>query len=78
MLKTAIVIVRQSVMVSLPIEKQTETIIATEATFTVSRNAENNFEFRIFFTSGLSNATNTNDGRKIPIVETIAPVSPLI
>ena len=71
-------IVRQSVMVSLPMEKQTETIIATDATFTASRNAEKSFEFLIFLTNGLSKATNTNDGRNIPIVETIAPDSPLI
>lgn len=78
MLNTAIDIVRQSVMVSLPIVKQTEIIIATEATFTASKNAENKVEFRIFFTSGLSKATNTNEGKKIPIVETSAPVSPFI
>ena len=65
MLKIAIVIVRQSVMVSLPIEKQTETIIATDATFTASRNAENSFEFRIFFTSGLSKATKMNEGNRV-------------
>ena len=38
---TAINIVRQSVIVSLPIAKQTERIIATEATLTASRKAEN-------------------------------------
>ena len=39
------IIVLHSVMLSLPIEKPTETIIATDATFTASRNAENSFEF---------------------------------
>ena len=41
-LKTAIKIVRQSVTESLPIEKQTEIIMVTEAIFTASRKAENN------------------------------------
>jgi len=77
-LKIAMEIVRQSVIVSFPIEKQTETIMAIEATFTASRKAENEFEFRIFRTSGFNKATKTNDGRKIAMVETIAPVSPLI
>lgn len=69
---------RQSVTVSLPIERQTETIMATEATLTASRNTENSLESRIFLTSGLSKATNTNEGKKMPMVETTAPFSPLI
>lgn len=74
----AIRIVRQSVMVSLPIAKQTAIIMATEATFTASKNAEKPTEFRIRFINGLSRATNTNEGRKIPTVEMTAPPMPLI
>ena len=74
----AIKIVRQSVIESLPIAKQTEIIMATEATFTASRNAENNTELRIFLTNGFRNATKTNEGRKIAIVEITAPDNPLI
>lgn len=77
-LKTAIKIVRQSVMVSFPITKQMAAIIATDATFTASRNTENSLEFRIFFTIGFNNATNTKDGKKIPRVDTTAPQNPLI
>ena len=58
--------------------KQIEIIIATEATFTASKNAENNFEFRIFLTIGFRKATKTNEGRKMAIVERIAPDNPLI
>lgn len=47
---TAIKIVRQSVMVSFPISKQMAMIMATDARFTASKNAENSFEFRIFLT----------------------------
>ena len=78
MLKRAIKTVRQSVMLSWPMEKQIEIIMATDATFTASRNAEKRVELRIFFTSGFSTATKINDGRKIPMVETIAPVQPFI
>ncbi|MNL74971.1 hypothetical protein D3C87_2006920 [compost metagenome] len=78
MLTIVIAIVRQSVIVSFPIAKQTEIMMATEATLTASKKIENIFEFLIFLTKGLSKATNTKEGRKIPIVETIAPVSPLI
>ena len=53
-------------------------MIAIEATFTASRKEENKYEFLIFLTKGLSKATNTNDGKNIPIVETSAPVQPLI
>ena len=77
-MKQAIETVRQSVMVSFPIAKQTEMMIATEATFTASRKVENRTELRIFFTNGFSKATKMKDGRKIPMVETIAPVKPLI
>ena len=77
-LKTAIKIVRQSVIVSLHIAKQTLTIIATDATFTASKKAENSSDVRTFFTARPSNATKTKDGRKIPMVETTAPVKPLI
>jgi len=34
-------------------------IMATDATFTPSRNAENFCDFRILGTNGFSNATNT-------------------
>ena len=77
-LKTAIRIVRQSVTESLPIEKHTEIIMATEAIFTASRKAENNIELRIFFTSGFRKATKIKEGRKIAIVEMTAPDIPLI
>ena len=49
-------------------------MIATDATFTASRNAEKDFEFLIFRTSGFSKATNKNDGRNIPKVAIKAPV----
>ena len=74
----AIKIVRQSVIESLPMAKQTEIIIATEATFTASKKAENSLELRIFLTRGFRKATNTNEGRKIAIVEIAAPDNPLI
>ena len=77
-LKTAIKIVRQSVIESLPMAKQTEIIIATEAMFTASKKAENKTELRIFLTSGFRNATKTKEGRKIAIVEITAPDRPLI
>ena len=77
-LSNAIKTVRQSVIVSLPITKQMETIRATEATFTASKKTVKVLELRIFFTNELSNPTKTNDGRKIPIVETMAPDNPLI
>lgn len=76
-LSNAIEMVRQSVMVSFPIVKQTAIIIATDATFTASKKVENNLEFLIFFTNGLSNATNTKDGRKIPMVEIRHPTNRL-
>ena len=78
MLKTAIKIVRQSVIESFPIVKQTEIIMATEAIFTASRNAENNTELRIFLTKGFRKATNKNEGRKMAMVEIAAPDKPLI
>lgn len=74
----AIKIVRQSTTLSLPITRQTDNIMATEATFTASRNTDKPFELRIFFTNGLRNATNTNEGKNIATVETIAPYNPLI
>ena len=78
MLKTAIKIVRQSVIESFPIVKQTEIIMATEAIFTASKNAENNTELRIFLTKGFRKATNKNEGRKMAMVEIAAPDKPLI
>ena len=51
------VMVRHSVMVSLPIWWHTAKIIATEATFTASKNTDTSFELRIFLTSGLSNGS---------------------
>lgn len=74
----AIVIVRQSVMASLPIVKQTEAMIATEATLTASRKADKLLYLRILFISGLSNATKINDGRNMAIVISMAPDNPLI
>jgi len=74
----AINIVRQSEMLSLPIVMQIAAIMATDATLTASKKADNAFELRIFLTKGLSNATNTNEGRKIAIVEITAPDNPLI
>ena len=72
-LKTAITMVFQSVIVSFPIAIQTEIIMATDATLTASKNDENNFEFLIFSTNGFNRATKANEGRKIPIVATKAP-----
>lgn len=69
---------RQSLIVSLPIAKHTEIIMATDAIFTASKNAVNKLELRIFLTKGLSKATKINEGKKIPIVDTIAPDKPLI
>ena len=74
----AINIVRQSVIVSFDIVMQIAAIMATEATFTASKKADKLFELRIFLTKGFSNATKINDGRKIAIVEIMAPDSPLI
>ena len=64
-LKTAIKIVLQSVTLSFPISKQITEIRATDATFTASKKEENNFDVLNFFTSGLSKATNTKEGKKI-------------
>jgi len=64
MLASPINILRQSAMLSFPIEKHTEIIMATEATFTASRNIENKFEVRICFTTGFRKATKTNEGKK--------------
>ena len=66
-------IVRQSVSESLPISKHTAIIMATEATFTASRNIENIVEFLIILTIGLSRATKTKEGKKMAIVDTAAP-----
>jgi len=76
MLNAAIKIVLQSVMLSFPISKQMTVIRATDATFTASKKEENIFDDLNFFTSGFSNATNKKEGRKIPIVETTAPLHP--
>src|SRR5690606_21308836 len=75
---SAMVIVRQSVIVSLLITKHTDAIIATDATLTASKKADNPLELRILFIKGLSSATNTNEGRNIATVEINAPDSPLI
>ena len=48
-----------------------------EATFTAFKKEENNFEPRIFRTNGFRNATKRKEGKKIPRVETIAPLIPL-
>ncbi len=57
----AIKIVRQSTILSLPITRQTDNIMATEATFTASRNTDKPFELRTFLINGLRNATKTNE-----------------
>ena len=64
-------------MESFPMAKQTEIMMATEAIFTASRNAENNTELRIFLTNGFRKATNTKEGRKMAMVEITAPDKPL-
>ncbi len=63
----------QSVILSLPISKQTAMMMTTDATFTASKNAENRFEFRIFFTKGFNNVTKTKEGKKMAMVEITAP-----
>ena len=68
----------QSINIVYPICKVTATIIATEAMFTASRNADAIFDLRNFGTNGLSNKTKINDGRNIPTVATIAPIIPSI
>ena len=78
MLIKAIKIVRQSIIVSIPISKQILIIIAIEATFTASKKVENNFEFLIFFTKGFKRATKIKEGKNIAIVEMNAPENPLI
>ncbi|MNR59373.1 hypothetical protein D3C85_1806200 [compost metagenome] len=65
-------------MVSLPIWIQIEIIIATEDTFTASKNTEKEVELRSFLTNGFNKATNTKEGKKIAKVEIIAPEIPLI
>ena len=77
-LMSVIITVRQSVMVSLPIIKHTAAIMATDATFTASKKADNAFEFRSFFIKGLRSATKTNEGKNMASVEIIAPDQLLI
>ena len=77
-LATAIAMVRQSVITSFPMVKQTETISATEAMLTASKKAENNLELRINLKKGFKSATNTKDGRKTATVVIRAPQIPLI
>ena len=72
-LMRAMVMLRQSVMVSLPIVKHTAAIIDTDATFTASKKSDSPLEFRNFLINGLSSATKTNEGRKMAMVEIIAP-----
>ena len=67
------VIVLQSNNVDLPSSTITDNIIAMETMFTVSKKALVIFDFLIRGMSGLSNATNKNEGRNIPIVAAIAP-----
>ncbi len=78
MLKIAINIVRRSLIVPLPISKQTAIMTAIEATLTASKKAGNNFKVCIFLTSGFSKATKINEGKNIPIVEMSAPENPFI
>ncbi len=56
----------------------TAAIIAMDATLTVSRKADIIFDFLNAGISGLSRATNTKEGRKMPIVAAIAPSNPSI
>ncbi len=74
----AIKIVRQSVRVSLPMLIHTATIKATAATFTASKKAPITFDFRILGINGFKIRTKRNEGRKIPMVAAIAPVTPFI
>jgi hypothetical protein len=53
-------------------------ISAIEATFTAFKKAANSFDFLIIRTKGFNKATNKKDGRNMPIVDTIAPLIPLI
>jgi len=77
-LTSAMTIVRHSVMVSLLITTHIPTIMATEETFTASKNADKALESRSFFTMGLRSATKTNEGKNIAIVDAIAPGHQLI
>ncbi len=74
----AIKTVLQSVIVSMPIVIHTETIIATDATFTASRKIESLTEDLIFFNNVSNKATKIKAGKKIPIVAMIAPDQPFI
>ena len=67
------VIVLQSSSVNLPISTITERTMAMETMFTVSKKALMIFDFLNRGISGLSNATNINDGRNIPMVPPMAP-----
>lgn len=67
------VMVRQSVMVAMPISMHITAITATDATLTASRKAAKSVELRTFFTRGFSRATNKKEGMKIPRVATSAP-----
>ena len=70
--------VLQSVMISCPIDKHTDKMMATEATLTASRKIESLAELRIFFNKGSNSATKTKAGKKIPMVAMIAPDPPFI
>ncbi len=74
----AIVIPRQSWMESLPSSTHTANIMATDATFTVSRKADIIADLLSLGMYGLSKATNKNEGRKMPTVAAMAPGSPAI
>ena len=77
-LTIAMVVVLQSSTLTLPISTMTLKIMAMETTLTVSRKALMIFDFLSFGTSGLSKATNRNDGRNIPTVAAMAPDIPPI
>jgi hypothetical protein len=62
----------------LPISIITDKIIATDTMFTVSRKTLMILELLSRGTRGLSKATNKNEGRKIPTVAAIEPVTPPI
>lgn len=69
-------IVCQVCKVSMDIEKSTDAITATEATFTESRKFPASFDFLSVGISGLRIATNINEGKKTPAVAAMAPGMP--
>lgn len=70
--------VLQSITVSLPISMTIDRIIAIDTILMVSKKADISLDFLSLGISGFRKATNKNDGRKIPIVATVAPPMPAI